>query len=123
MPVGREHWRLGLSLQGEFWAWRGLSVGARVGAELREEDLGRYVNASASPEGAVVIPQWSALDVHGSLFGSWAFTENFGVTMTLGHMCGRHVIGSASINANSWEGTLSVWFRTDGRLNRMWLDR
>ncbi len=124
MPVGREHWRIGLSLQAEFWAWQGLSVGLRVGAELREEDLGQLFIASGSPEGVAFIPSWTALDLNGSMFASWALTDHFGVTTTFGNTWGRHAsVAFGSIVGASWEATLSVWFRTDARLNRFWLDR
>lgn len=124
MPVARELLRVNAALQGEFWALKDLSVGIRAELEVREENLGQFINGSGSPEGVVIMPGWSVLELHGTMFGSWAFAENFGVTTTFGHSWTRQAsLQVGNTITDSWEATLSIWFRTDARLNRMWLDR
>lgn len=125
MPVARELWRVAASLQGEFWAWDSLSVGLRAAVEFREDDAAVLFSPSGAPEGNLHIgPRWSVFEVRGALFGNWAFFENFGITASVGPSWQRRVskvVGNTV--GNSWEASISVWFRTDSRLNRMWLDR
>lgn len=124
IPAARELWRVAVVLQGEFWAWKGLSVGLSAEGGFRDDDLAELINASGRPEGPLTTLGWTVAELHGSLFANWAFAENFGVTTTIGHSWARHAsIQIGNTIADSWAATLSFWFRTDARLQRFWLDR
>lgn len=117
MPVARELWRLGASAQVEYWALPSLSGGARLALEGRNEDLARFV---ISPDGDSTIPRWLTLEVRAHAFINWAFSDHFGLTLTGGL---AHERRDSGITGTSWDAALSLWFRTDPRLNRFWLDR
>lgn len=124
MPVARELWVAGVSLQVEYWFRRDLSLGAVLAFEARDENLAALVISSAAADATVISPGWSLLETRGRAFVTWAPFDHLGLTMTGG--AGHHAfIGTAvtGVTGTSWEATLSVWFRTEARLNRFWLDR
>lgn len=120
-PVTRELWRVAFSAQGEYWFTEELSVGLRTKLELREEDSGLLVNASGSPEGAIVIPHWSVVDLQGAAFGTWAFSRFVGLSASFGLQWQQRT-DAFIVDGTGWNASLFVWFRTDSRLSRFWLD-
>lgn len=120
IPVARELWLAGLSLQGEYWLRPELSVGARIGLEVRDESIG-FLAGSRLP---LTVPGWSVAVLRGGASCSWSFSEHFGLTGGGGFSAQRFRSPEFSaFVATSWDASLSVWFRTDARLTRMWLDR
>lgn len=89
--------------------------------DVREESLGFL---GGPPGSALTVPGWSIAELRGGAFCSWAFTEHFGFTAGGGFSVQR--IASPDFPGfvgTGWDASLSVWFRTDARLTRMWLDR
>jgi hypothetical protein len=121
LPVARELWAAGVSLQFEYWFRSDLSAGALLAFEGRHENRGRLVGSFVSADGAIGSPGWSVLATRGRAFLSWAPFDHFGLTTTAG-AAHQGFIGVA-MTGTSWEASLSVWFRTDARLDRFWLDR
>lgn len=118
MPVALELWRVAVTLQVEYWFRSDLSAGAVLMFEGRDENLGRLV---ASGDATISSPGWSVLESRGRAFFTWAPFKYFGLTATGGAAHQSYI--PVLVTGTSWEAALSVWFRTDGRLNRFWLDR
>ena len=120
-------WTLSNKLFAEAW-FGSLSFALGLGWTTRWEVL---------PESQACVPGLACVrippldpthNVSARLLGTWAFTERFGTTLELNF---SHVPGTSSLNdsfavyrSNSaMGGSLSIWFRTDGVLQRNWLDR
>lgn len=122
-PVTRELWLAAFSAQAEYWFSDDLSAGLRTKLEFRDEDLGLIVNSSGAPEGTLGTLAWSVVDLQATMFSSWAFSRLLGVSASLGLGWQQRVERSSfTLDRTGWNASISIWFRTDSRLSRFWLD-
>jgi len=125
-PAMRELSLAALSIQGEYWIAEGLSAGLATRLQFRDENLGQLINSSGAPEGVATFgPLWSIVELRATAFGSWAFSKFAGVSASFGVSKGRWVAmpDGISRDVTGWDASISIWFRTDSRLSRFWLDR
>jgi hypothetical protein len=123
-----DSWRVHALLRAEYSLMPALSVGAGIDLDLRGERSRFEVQVTVEPTDPPVVPWWRAVEVRPSVGVDWAFTERFGVTITGAVAAMDAAMDAASYGRASglrfdWEVGLSVWFRTDARLRRAWLER
>jgi hypothetical protein len=119
-PVTRERLRTGLLSQGEFWVRPDLSIALTAGIEFRDELWPVLVNHSNAPDGSIPgYPEFKHLEFRARVFVNWAFSRHFGLTAAGGAISAER---TGPILLTSWDASLSIWLRTDERLNRLWLD-
>ena len=124
-----ESWRAQARLQAEYEVLPALSVTAQVEAGVR--DLQRlYVGTTSdwNRSSFFGVARERTIEIRSALEANWAFTERFGLTASVAALQRLHTdkLLSRALSGYTetlWEGHLSLWFRTDARLRRSWLER
>ena len=122
-------WNLSNRLFAENWFTKSLSAALGVSWSMQWIDL-KGTLTSPGPCGAVIDCEALAIlngrkpthSVAAQLLVSWAFSELFGGTLEFNVSHGP-TVESLSRSVTAVAGSVSVWFRTDGQLQRNWLDR
>lgn len=71
------------------------------------------------------MPGWNVLEASLHTRLSWGFFDHFGLTLEGGLSSSYRRLwpDMSELTGTSWSASLAIWFRTDARQQRMWLDR